>query len=166
MHNQGSNKPRSVPSFVWRRLNALISYNAVRESITVSRAESSHHKHFFNKKKKPNHKPFTQWKRSGKKEIPHCYKVVGRANSYEEQTNLSSCTNFQQNLLSELQACLKGKLDICISWDIQVTFKRCSQHRGFTTTIWHFQLEQFLNTDFLSAHDSTASMSWKNCYRL
>lgn len=42
---------------------------------------------------------------------------MGRASSYEEQTNLSSSKlmfsgtefNFQQDLLSELQACLKGK---------------------------------------------------------
>lgn len=54
----------------------------------------------------------------GEKENPQCYKEVGRARSYEEQTNSSSSKlmfsgtefNFQQNLLSALQACLKGKL--------------------------------------------------------
>lgn len=69
----------------------------------------------FNKKN-PNHKPFTQGKWRGEGN-PYCYLEVARASNYEEQTNVSSSKlmfsgtefNFQQNLLSELQACLKGK---------------------------------------------------------
>lgn len=100
----------------------------------------------------------------GEKENPQCYKEVGRARSYEEQTNSSSSKlmfsgtefNFQQNLLSALQACLKGKLRHLHFMRYSSHIQICSQHRGFTTTIWHFQLEQLLTADFVGAHVTAA----------